>query len=244
MKEEKQSIPINNKLNIYGILNIPERPINQTIIIFVHGLAASMNSHFFFNGSRYLNSKNYTTFRFDFYSSKSDARKLGNCSVQDHIDDLNKVIEYFSEIYSKIFLIGHSLGGPICINSRHDKVTSMCLWDPALMPEGKSRDPQRFYYEKRLDKYLFRTDMDIVLSKDLVEQTNLVNTSILSKINVPTKIISAGKFPAKEVWNLVFDSIKEETKEFYIIENSNHTFDFLGNEEELFEQTYGWLSKF
>src|SRR5690348_12972313 len=86
--------------------------LTQPLVVFVHGLTGKMNEHIFFNGARFLEEHGYASFRFELYDFYADSRKLGECTIQTHADDLDTVVAYFRKRGAKhIFVVGHSYGG-------------------------------------------------------------------------------------------------------------------------------------
>ena len=115
---------------IYGTLNSKNE--SNSLIIFVHGFTGSQNEHIHFNGSKFFNEHGFDTFRFDLYSGEEKGRLLEETSLEIHSKDVNAVISIFENEYKNIFLIGHSLGGPVIGLSNLDTITSICLWDPSI----------------------------------------------------------------------------------------------------------------
>ena len=65
----------------------------------------------------------------------------------------------------------------------------------------------------------------------------------MEKINVPIKIICAGKASLLKDGKLFFKYAKKP-KELSIIKNAGHTFSEEGKEEELLEETLEFLNKY
>lgn len=125
--ETYHKIPTTDGHLIYGTLNSTN---SNQLIIFVHGFTGNQNEHHYFNAVPYFNSKNFDTFRFDFYPDEDQARTLDTISLTDHITDLNQIISHWQEQYSKIIVIGHSLAGLIVPQVNRSTIDQMILWDP------------------------------------------------------------------------------------------------------------------
>ena len=120
----------NKKFNIYGVFD--QKIKSDKIIIFVHGLTGHKNVHQFYNAVNFFNNKKFVTFRFDLYSSEKSGRKLENCTIATHSEDLNQVIKYFKNKFSNIYLVGHSLGGPTILEADLENIKKIVLWDPSV----------------------------------------------------------------------------------------------------------------
>ena len=106
--ESNITIPTPDDYLIHGIL----RDKGTTLVIFVHGLAGNVHQALFYNASRFFANKGYATFCFDLYSGEEKGRLLSECSIETHAADVTTVLKHFCSKYDKIYLVGHSLGGP------------------------------------------------------------------------------------------------------------------------------------
>src|SRR3989344_7499805 len=116
---EKQ-IKIKTKDNhiVYGTLTTPKKKAGK-LVIFVHGLTGHKNEHIFYNAARVFLTKRVATFRFDMYPGEKKARTLLNSAHSTHAKDLDTVIAYFAKTFEKIYVVGHSFGGPTILLARN-----------------------------------------------------------------------------------------------------------------------------
>ena len=129
--EKVIKIKTSDKCVIYGMLNWKRK--TNSLIIFFHGLSAYIDDEPFFNASRYFPNNGFATARISLYSYEKNARKLKTAMIKDHTNDIAAVVNYFKKKFSKIYLIGHSLGGPsiLLLNFNEVKVEGIVLWDPS-----------------------------------------------------------------------------------------------------------------
>src|SRR4030042_2347055 len=113
--EENLKIPLSDDKFIYGTFR---GPLTNPLIIFAHGFTGDKDEHIFFNGSRFFEKNNISSFRFNFYGEQEDSRQLNECDISNHISDLETVIEYFKNKTPQIFVVAHSFGGLITLLSR------------------------------------------------------------------------------------------------------------------------------
>lgn len=222
--------------NLYGTLDTED---NDTLIIFVHGLSGKEKEYLYFNAAAYFPQRGADTFRFSFYPKKQGARSLSESSLTTHVHDLKKVIEYFKPEYSKVVLIGHSFGALVILKSDLSDIYKILLWDPT--PECKSIESKNGEYNDALDAYILHWGMDIIVSKELIEEWKNVNVKkLVSKLQVPCKFIFAANYNKRKLWEPYFKHIKTEWDEISI-EGATHEFDEEDIHEKLFTETLNWI---
>ena len=75
--------------NAYAYCNVPEP---KWIIIFVHWLTSSKDEEMFIQAEKLFSENWYSTIRFNLYWDLPWEKKLSEVSLQDHINDVNEVI--------------------------------------------------------------------------------------------------------------------------------------------------------
>lgn len=239
--EEEIKIPLKNKKYIYGILR---GSLEKPLVIFVHGFTGYKNEHQFFNGARFFEKKEMSTFRFDLYSWKNDARKLEECTLSLHGQDLDTVAEYFrNKGIKKIFVVGHSFGGVSVLLSKKKNFDAAVLWDSS----GNKDVRLKAKYIKEIDKYYCQDDTayGFTISREMYEENNnkLVPSELIKAMNVPIKVIVAGAGIMVDEGMELFKKANEP-KAVAVIPNATHCFDENGAEENLFQETYNWFKEF
>lgn len=238
--EEELKIKTRNGKIIHGILR---GSLASPLIIFVHGFTGHKNEHQFFNGARFFEKNGFSSFRFDLYSWKEDARKLEECTLSLHGQDLDTVIKYFrNKGVKKIFVVGHSFGGITILLSKDKDFQAVVLWDPSHNPAVVTKSK----YVKELDRYYktYDTSYGFTLGKQMYEENKKLNPfELVASLNLPVKIINAGAGILVKGGRKYFQSAKEP-KAIAVIPNATHCFDEEGTEEKLFNETLDWLIKF
>ncbi|MBI2583463.1 MAG: hypothetical protein HYW25_02250 [Candidatus Aenigmarchaeota archaeon] len=226
---------------IYGTLT-KAKGKSKRLIIFVHGLAGHKNEHIFFNAARFFPKRGYSTFRFDLYSWQKGARKLRNCTITLHGKDVKRIVNFFKgKGYQQIFLVGHSLGGPITLLSDTSKLNAIVLWDPTY---NLKRLFSSEVYKKIDYGVVFDWGIDIVIGKKMYrEAMKFDSRKLIKNIKVPIKIGVAGKGILVEGARKYFHDANPP-KDLTIIKGATHGFDEEGAEEILFKETLKWLDKF
>lgn len=228
--------PDNHK--IYGTLNEPKDETDK-LVIFVHGFTGNSNEHIFFNGAKVLNKNNIASFRFDLYSWEEGARHMPDCDIQTHVDDLTTVFNYFKDKYKNIYLIGHSLGGIVVLESAIPAY-GIVLWDPSHAESYIGENDYK--YVKELDGYLLDWGVVYVIGKKMHDDKKQYTRpeELMKNVKCPIKIINAEKGVLTEGGKDYY-KLAKEPRAHAIIKNGGHTFDEEGTEEELFKGTIDWI---
>lgn len=238
--ETQIKIPTTNKRFIYGTLR---GPLNKPLLIFVHGFTGFKEEHIFFNGSRFFDKHNVSTFRFNLYHYEKDARKMEECTLSLHGKDLDVVIEYFRKKgVKKIFVVGHSFGGLTVLLSQKQNFNAAVLWDGSTNPSQVTKST----YVKELDRYYINNfdSYGFTVGKQMVEENKKLKPfKLIGKFTKPIKIIVAGKGTLIKGGKKYYQ-LAHAPKDFAIIPDATHNFDEDGTEEKLFAETLSWIKKF
>lgn len=237
--ESNLKIPTLDRKVIYGRLR---GPITQALVIFVHGLGGRMDQHIFYNGARFLEKHNISSLRFNLYSWEKNARNLSDCTIETHSNDLDTVISYCKKQGTKkIFVVGHSFGGPTILFSRNKDFNGVILWDPSYADLQSFKNAE---YVDCLDMYKGKWEFEVLFNKAMVEEEKTLKEreeTAIQKIKVPVKIISAGDGMLIDGGKRYFE-LANKPKEHVTLEGAGHTFDEDGIEEKLFNETLYWIN--
>lgn len=242
--EKEISIPTPDNKEIHGTL-IHSVSKSKKLILFVHGLTGHRNEHIFFNGANYFSKKGYNTFRFDLYGEGKKARNFRNTSLPIHGQDLKLVFDFFKKKgFTKIFLVGHSYGGPTVLLSDCQTAAGIVLWDP-------TSDPSKVMRSKSIRKEngfrFIDWGIPMLLSDKYYREAlkiRLRNTSkLIQKLMPPTKVIIAEKIPHLSVWKKLLLNMHFPNA-LTVIPGAGHNFNEDGTEMVLFRETLSWIKKF
>jgi esterase/lipase len=238
MKETELKIQTNDGHIIYGTFSGLENK-SDSLIIFVHGFTGSSQEHIFYNTAQVFPKNGFDVVRFNLYWFEDNSRKLNNTTVTEHVLDFETVINYFKKDYKKIYAIGHSLGAQVVVRSGYNGFTSVVLWEPSQEVDEMCKS---FTYIDKIDTYIEHSNVDIIVGKNFVEDAKLLPKikDVVSKINHPVMVIGAENAGSEIAENLYFKNINSK-KKLHIIKNASHTFEELGTEKELFNETLKWL---
>ncbi|MEK7648646.1 MAG: alpha/beta fold hydrolase [Patescibacteria group bacterium] len=231
-------IRLNKKIHLTGRLR---GPLKKPLVIFVHGLTGNMDEHIFYNGARYFEGHGISSFRFNLYDWTQGTRKLDISTLALHASDLDFVVKYFRKRGAKkIFVVGHSYGGPTIMKSKDKDFQGVIFWDPSFFT-------LKYFLESKwlpsIKMYLCRWAYPVLLSKKYVEEARRTNTlALIQKLAMPIKIITAGKGVLVKTSKKYFKALNVP-KELVILDGATHCFDEDGYEEKLFSETLSWVRR-
>jgi len=240
--EKQVQIETPDKHTIYGFLRTPKKK-SKTLVVLVHGLTGHPNEHFHFNGARFLEKHGFASYRFSLYIAAPGGRKLHECGVSTHVQDLNTVLKFFRKKFKKIIVVGHSLGGITVLAADHSLVDSIILWDGTS--SLKTRIKKDFIYSKKLDAYLMDWRVRGIMSKKMhKEWTDFpLPKDAVKKLTKPLKVIVAGNGILIKAGKEYYKAAKGP-KEFAVIKGASHTFIEDGTEEKLLAETLSFVKKY
>lgn len=242
--EKQIKIRVSAKYFVYGKL---DGSFRQPLFIMVHGLATSKELGLYQEAVRWFRKQGFATFRFDLYGWQKDARQLINCTLKTHADDLDAVVRYFRKRgVKKIFVAGHSYGGPAIFLSREQDFDGAALLDPSY----RSSFTKKRYgllggrYIKQLKGYLMQWGTNAVIGKKMADEADLLAWNDLPKnFHVPLIIIAAGEGVLVKGAKLYFKTA-HNPKSLAIIKGATHCFDDSEKiQESVFRLSKHWFGK-
>ncbi|QQR92620.1 MAG: hypothetical protein IPJ89_00030 [Candidatus Iainarchaeum archaeon] len=250
--EREIRIPLPEGKILYSVLN--QKSDSKNLIILVHGLPGSDLDHPIFAASRYFPKRGFATLRINLYHWKPHARKLLECTTKTHGEDVTRAIDYSRKKlkFKKIFLAGHSWGGPSILFSDANQSDGISLWDPssdlARCFPVKSRKPgiEAYAYNKPLNAYVADYGSITAISPAMLREARKHSTfklkSLVRKIHRPIQFVIAQKGIWKKAAKKLFGAANE-SKSFTVIPGAFHSFQEEGKEIELFKATLDWFRK-
>lgn len=244
--EKEVSIPTPSGHIIYGTLNYSGKKPTVVMVI-VHGLTGNILEHPYFTASRYFPKHSIATFRVSLYDWRPKSRRLVDSTIRTHALDVNTVVNYLNKSFSKIFLAGHSYGGPSILFANHENVDGLILWDSSDGKFTKKKKFQRKYkWIKQLGFYIDHAGITYGMGKPMLKESQKLERDLLKHLKtivVPTQFIYAGKgLLVKNAKHLM--SKVNAPKELVIIPNATHCFPEEGADSELFRKTLHFIQKY
>jgi dienelactone hydrolase len=242
--EKDLKIKIDKTHSIYGRLN---GSLDKPLFIVVHGLPGSVYEGLYEGATRWFAEHGYSSFRFNLYSWQNDARQLIDCTLKTHANDLDAVVRYFRKRgLRKIFIAGHSFGGPTVLLSKEQDFDAAVLWDPSFdlsFVKKKYGEPGGRYI-KKLNGYLMRWGANVIIGKAMAEEADqLAWPDLTKRFHAPLKIIAAGKGVLVRGAKRYF-KVANDPKDLIVIQGASHYFDDrVGMRERIYRISKNWFDK-
>jgi len=182
----------------------------------------------------------YDTFRFNLYGAWDKNRKMRDCSVKIHSQDIQLVAEYFSS-YESIYFVWHSLAWPCLswVNQYTENTKKIVFWDPAF---DMKTTWEKCYNEEGKIK-LQASGKHLEICSEMYDE--FLTENFLN-------ILSQQTFPKDNIYSIYADGdrhieLKSSVEKLWIhseiIEWANHWFTQEWKFEELFEKTLEFIEK-
>lgn len=239
--EKEVTVRTPDRKIIYGRLR---GSLNKPLVIFVHGLTSHMDEPLFFNGARFFEKKGFSSFRFNLYDGRKGSRILTQSTLKTHASDLIAVASYLSQKGAKkLFVVGHSYGGPTILLSDLSFYRAAVLWDPSYGFRWKEGKVLRKV--PALDAYVMRWGIEVLLNKEMVRYHNTLRwESLIENLHFPMKIICAEKGILFKNWRQALKKYPvagPHNQNFVVIKNADHSFSTDIAMKKLFQETIKFL---
>ena len=221
-------------------------PLNRCFVI-VHGYCGTMNEHLHEEANRFFVERGYDVVRFNLQSQE---HKLRDCTLQTHAHYLLSVLEERCHSYNKVYLSGHSYGGPTIMIAQPQNVAAIALWDPSFnLPElWKVMECQNHDDFCVLNFGGNEVIAGLEMAKEGRTRYKTEECLALSEsIDCPVKVISASEGEEFEVYKIdgkSWHSAGHKDNCRAVIPNSDHNFTKGNSLEPMLQETFDWFERF
>lgn len=226
---------------IYSVFNPAIGGKSDVLVVIGHGLTGHPNEYLHKTAQRYLNEKGWDVLRVAYYASQDDARKLEDCTLAIHAQDLNTVIAANKSKYRKIFAVGHSYGG-LTMLFANPNVDALSFWDSSFTPYEAFWKSDAVYVPE-LDCYKIGWGSTKIIGKAMYEEAKDLSEanaiSLAQQIAVPSQVVLATVGQENADPEIFFKSLRS-IKELCKIE-SDHCFYIENTADILAQKTYEWF---
>lgn len=227
-----------------------------SLVVFLSGLSGSKNLPLFDYASSEFIKNGFNTLRLNFYNYEYDKHKYTNAlesnsiSFSVYIEELKNVLDFVSNKYSSIVLIGHSFGAPIAIMflSKYKKYaskTKIVIWDPSILPWKREWMEEDYVFNKDKKLYFNKHDSCEIINEVFYEECICVKntTEILRLLNKKVCIIAAGKGGGEDSKKYFSKLRNKKSSMLVIIDDASHLFDGKNVQKELLNKTLEFLNR-
>lgn len=242
--ENKWTLDTPDGAKIYGVKN-STRDNAKSAIFMVHGLASHMHEYAFKQAADFF-AEEYDIYRFNLYDGDDGGRMLLKCTMQTHANDLNTVLAEFSDKYEKVFLIGHSYGGPTVMLANPKNITAVSLWDPSFDLSHIQKEFSKDFVSSG-GYYTVNWGTSYLISKDMYDEAGNLDeiacADLAKNFSAPVQVIHAG-----DGFYVNFDksyhSFGNSQNIREVVAGTVHCF-YEGNScDDLLSKTKKWFSRF
>ncbi len=241
--EEKVTFQNSKGTKLVGVLHLPNEKANSAVII-SHGFAANKDRNRLIKLAELLSKKGFVALRFDFGGcGGSEEREI---NLKGQLDDLKSAIDYMRKRgYSKLGLLGESLGGLISILACSGAKT-LVLWAPLTKPTDIPIIQKELRDElSRKDVLNYKKDgREFKIPKEFLDELLAIDQQkVLSRVQSPVLVIhgTLDETIPLEHSKEAMQFLPEESV-LKIIEGANHTFD--GKLSEAISESISWFEKY
>lgn len=243
--EKDLKIKLDKQFSAYGRLF---GSLDAPLVIIVHGLTCNYREGLYMSAARWFAKNGYAAFGFNLYGWQKDARQLVDCTLATHAADLDAVVRYFRKKgVKKIFVAGHSFGGPTILLSKEQDFSGVALWDPSYdisftkkkygYPGGK--------FIKAVDGYFMRWGVNSIIGRVMAREVDRLKWNTLAaNFRVPLNVTVAEKGVLLKGAKR-YIAASQMPKELVVVKGATHYFDDSeGMQDEVFARTKAWFDRY
>ena len=242
MLERPFELPTTPPFRIYGLYNQAGDEPSDRLVILLHGLTGFITEYMHITAAHRFAAEGYDVLRPAFYSSEEDARRFEDCTLAEHVADLNTILDAYAPAYKEIYICGHSYGGMTAMMANPD-ITAVSLWDSSLYPyvdywERETRWSDR--YQVRVYDYGYLIPAGEEMVKDAARYTLDVVEKAARAMKARTQLVISGAHVDRPGQRQAF-SFFPDPKRCDTIEDADHDFVNLGTMDKLLDVTLDWF---
>lgn len=239
--EEIFALPTPDGKKIYGLLNKAEKP-NGKVVIIAHGLTGHINEYLHLIARDFFTGRGYDVVRLSFYDDPEDARKLSECTIETHAQDLRQVFDRFKTQYKKPFVIGHSYGGLSMLYAA-PQAAALAFWDSSFriydshwQSRAQKVEPNHYRVCIGGTYHQISAEMVEVDKQATIEKLN----SLAARIVNPSIVLIAEESRDDQTRNPLFEALTCPKKRVEIT-GADHCFTKGQTVYALLNATYDWF---
>jgi alpha-beta hydrolase superfamily lysophospholipase len=245
MAEREYSINLPDNKKMYVVEN--KNAGNRRAVIHVHGLTGWNYDYAATRMALTFPAQGYDVYRPNLYDWKDGARKLTDCTIAVHADDVMELVKELRGHYDKIFLTGHSYGGPVLLSLDQNRVDGISLWDATLVPGALNNS--QWGPRPWGDVFIKGGSFDFIVSKAFVDEAAIWDDAYAKARFAawvkPLQLIQAdGGYWIKYEGGKEFYKYAGGPSDYRVIAGTEHCFVEEGTTEQLLDATKEWFDRF
>ena len=209
---------------------------NTLAVLMIHGFTGNVNEHIFYNAAQLWPKKGLDVWRISLYPGEiKGTRSMKTVTWAQNLGDINLVLKEMANLYGKLFLVGHSMGGTQAVYVNDPKLGAKVLWDPSC----DSNPSDVIEPELHPDYYTIDWVHIILAKKDYSHEA-------IAAAKYPAERLTECQPPIFVIWSDENDrGWPQKTLKAKVvkIKGSDHCFNGEGNEKKLFSRTLNFFKK-
>jgi dienelactone hydrolase len=192
-----------------------------------------------------LEAAGFCVLRFNFYGAEVDARKMNECTIETHADDLDLAVQWMKDRQQgqKVSVVGHGLGGMTVLCSKARGFDAAVLWDPTHPSQGDFRKRTDAAWLEELGRWRWDwRGIPLLVTPAYTESWRRAPADAgAAGLAVPLLVVAAGDGPGADRARRYVE-LAQEPKRFTAIANANGSFLTDEASAQLLEETISWLN--
>lgn len=218
---------------------------SKGLIIIVHGLTGGQNEYQHLIARNLLPTLGYDVYRYNQYDPQPP-RSLLTVTVEQHLLDLQTIVDYFKPKYKKLFAVGHSYGGLTITLANCQDLSAMSLWDPAF--NMADFWPQAVISDKHGNRFVDWKDGSLIQVGDsLYEEGSTFTVEHMTKaakaVTIPSQLVIAANTHIMEQV-MYYPKTLDALQDTVTVEHADHCFRGLGQAEQVATATAKFFDRF
>ncbi|MFA7276206.1 MAG: hypothetical protein WC043_05330 [Pseudobdellovibrionaceae bacterium] len=244
-REEIIYLPTPDGKKIYVCVNRAGDTPSQKAVVIGHGLGGSPNGYVHMMARNYFTERGYDVYRMAYYWDEYGCRKLHECTLAIHAQDMNSVLDFARGQHDKIYVCGHSYGG-LTLVFANPQADAVSFWDPSYQPW------ERLWLKSTVSSpdgvnHLLKWEYLITIGSAMYEEGRSISRdsarALTQKITAPSQVIVAGQGWLIEDTAMLYEDLVC-VKERQMVTGAGHCFTEGQTIYELLDKTHHWFDKY
>lgn len=244
--ESEKILPLPDGKKLYYVHTTGDRP-NDKVIVHIHGLSGWPYEVAQTSMARRFPAQGYDVVRPCLYHWEEGARILHETTIAINAADVEVLIDELQKTYKKIFVAGHSYGGPCVMMLNQERLAAASLWDPSYIPKVINDDPawRAKIGDALLSKGSFWFLISQAMEDEAIEFDLEWSRQIAANWHKPLQVVQAAKgYWINHTKGESFHTHAAGPTDYRLIENTVHCFHEEGTTEQLLDAVKDWFDRF
>ncbi len=244
-REQPWYIDTSDGYRIYGCTDYCGQETGK-VVVCVHGLTGHMNEYQHKTAAFYFMARGYDVIRFSFYGDYDRARRLRDCTIRTHAADLTLVLAAKANSYARLYLTGHSYGGPTIMAANPSRANAVSLWDPSFdLVRVWNELPHRQEGEHHIEGW----GVEFLIGQPMLEEARrgydrAACLELSKRFAKPIQVLHAEECIYSSEHEISWHSAGHPQNERHVIAGADHCFYNGRTLDDVLRLTHQWFERF